>query len=30
MEAIMAFPTSPSFLEHFAALRDPRPGWKIL
>ncbi len=26
----MASPASPSLLEHFAALRDPRQGWKIL
>lgn len=30
MEASVATPASPSFLEHFAVLRDPWQRWKIL
>jgi hypothetical protein len=26
----MASPVGTSFLDHFAALRDPRQGWKVV
>jgi hypothetical protein len=30
LEAIMASPVSVPILDHFAALRDPRQGWRVV